>query len=430
MWRIAGLALGGLRRTMLRVTLTTLGVCISSGALVSMVAFALGLQLQMEAPFKMLGLLNNIRVSIQEGDEAKQADAPVLDDAALERMERLPGVVVAYPDIHVRGLKLRYGEKSEIAFGIGVPREASIFNVEKELLVAGRFLQENQDPEAIVGLPLVRALGFDSPQSALGVTMTVEAMGLSPEEGKSFTFQRKEIPVTVVGVYDVPAILPPLAQRGVVLPVELMKKIPGTQFEAALRRLKTGSDSVSAGYARAIVRVKHPSDLAGVEKQIQSMGFHARAVLNDLKEMRLFFLLLQVLLAAVGTVALVVAALGIVNTLLMSVLERYQEIGIYKALGASDGDVAVLFLTEAGAIGLMGGIGGLILGRAVSWGLELAVNFYAQRQGVSAHLDLFAFPCWLLAATVLFAAFASVLAGLYPAMRASRVDPIRALRRE
>jgi ABC-type antimicrobial peptide transport system permease subunit len=137
-----------------------------------------------------------------------------------------------------------------------------------------------------------------------------------------------------------------------------------------------------------------------------------------------------VLLGCVGTVALVVAALGIVNTLLMSVLERYQEIGIYKAIGASDGDLLVMFLTEASILGFLGGLGGLLLGRVVSWGLGVAVNYYARTQGVEEHLFVFAFPVWLLAGVVVFSILISVLAGVYPAIRAARVDPIRALRAE
>jgi ABC-type antimicrobial peptide transport system permease subunit len=129
-------------------------------------------------------------------------------------------------------------------------------------------------------------------------------------------------------------------------------------------------------------------------------------------------------------VALVVAALGIANTLLMAVLERYQEIGVYKSLGASYGDLWVLFLTEAGIIGLLGGSGGLLLGRIVCYGLDIAVNAYARRHGVTEPMQVFVFPAWLLAGTVIFAVLASVLAGVCPALRAARVDPIRALRRE
>ena len=89
------------------------------------------------------------------------------------------------------------------------------------------------------------------------------------------------------------------------------------------------------------MRVRDAADLTAVEEQIKNMGFQTRTVLSRFKEMRMFFIFLQVLLGAVGTVALVVAALGIVNTLLMSVLERHQEIGICKAVGASDGDILV-----------------------------------------------------------------------------------------
>jgi putative ABC transport system permease protein len=129
-------------------------------------------------------------------------------------------------------------------------------------------------------------------------------------------------------------------------------------------------------------------------------------------------------------VALVVAALGIINTLLMAVLERYREIGAYKALGASDGDIRLLFLAEAGLVGLLGGLGGLVLGRVVSLGLEVVVNAVARDHGIEGPVMVFAFPWPLLGGAVLFAVVVSVLAGVYPAGRAARIDPIRALRGE
>lgn len=443
-WRIAALAVEGLRRRPLRVLLTALGVAIAAGALVSMVAFALELQRKVETPFRALALLNNIQVSPKGIEPSRNHDrerngnqnqdreptGPPLDDAALEQMRQIPGVSAAYPDIRVRGIKVRYGEKSANGIAIGMPREASLFGVEQDLLVAGRLFDESGPPQTVLGTDIIQDLGFKTPEEALGKTVAVEAMGLAPEEGKSFAFERKEVQATVVGVYKAPAVLPGMARRGVLLPVEMMKQIPGSQFEAALNRLKAGASAASAGYATATVRVGHPSDLDRVEQQIRAMGFNTHQVLSQLKEMRMFLVFLQVLLAAVGTVALIVAALGIVNTLLMSVLERYQEIGIYKAIGASEGDLFVLFLTEAGIIGLLGGLGGLLLGRVVSWLLEIAANRYASGQGVEGHLDLFAFPVWLLGATVLYAIVISVLAGVYPALRAARVDPIRALRSE
>ena len=165
-----------------------------------------------------------------------------------------------------------------------------------------------------------------------------------------------------------------------------------------------------------------------VEKEIRGMGYHTQTILSKLQDMRRFFLAIQLLLTVVGSIALGIAALGIVNTLLMAVLERYQEIGLCKAIGASDGDLFVLFLTEAGIIGLLGGLTGIALGWLMSWGMEAAASVYAHRQGITGRLDLFAFPAWLLAVSIAFAVVVSVVAGIYPALRAARVDPIRALR--
>jgi len=426
-WKIALLALGGLRRTPIRATLTTLGVVIASGALVAMVAFALGLQRQIETPIRLLSLLNDIHVSPAAGEQAK--DAPVLDDASVDRLAHLPGVSAAFPNIRVRGIQVRRNDKSESCLALGMPREATLLGVAEEILVAGHFFSESRRPEAILGAQLVRSLGFASAQEAVGARLKLEAGGLSPEEDHSFTFQRKELEVTVVGVYDVPPIVPGPARSSIVLPVDLMKEVPGIHFESALAGLKAGRAAGALGYGSVTVHVRDAGDVTAVEEQIKSMGFHTNAMLRRFQEMRTFFIFLRVLLAAVGSVALIVAALGIINTLLMAVLERYQEIGICKAVGASDSDLVVLFLVEAGMIGLCGGLGGLVLGRVVSCGLEIAVNAYARGQGATEPLEVFAFPPWLLAGTVLFAVVVSVLAGVYPALRAARVDPIVALRR-
>ena len=421
-WKIAWLALDGLRRRPLRATLTALGVAIAAGALVSMMAFALGLQRQIETPMRLLSLLNDITVSPQE----KTKNAPALDDAAVDRMVRLPGVAAAFPNIRLRGLKVRYDGKSEGCLAAGIPREASLLGVSEEILVAGRFFSQGRQKEAILGAQLAHALGFAAPREAIGAKLRLEASGLSPDASNSFTFQQKQMTVTVVGVYELPLIVPEPARSGLLLPVDMMKEVPGIHFESALTRLKAGAGSASAGYGSAVVHVRDAADLTAVENRIKSMGFQTRTVLSRFKDIRLFFIFLQVVLATVGTVALVVAALGIINTLLMTVLERQQEIGICKAIGASDGDILVLFLTEAGMLGLLGGLGGLLLGWTVSRILEVVIDAYARSQGVGEALNIFSFPFWLLAGTTLFAVAVSVLAGVWPALRAARLDPIRA----
>jgi len=428
MWRIVLLALGGLRRTPLRVGLTALGVAIGSSALVSMVAFALGIQQQTETPFRTLGLINVIRV-MPKGDK-DSAHGPVLDDAALERMAALPGVEAAYPDFRIRGIKISRGGKSASVLAIGLPRDVPLPGTAEEVLVAGDYFTPGTRPEAILGRQAAHDLGFDAPTDAIGSTVKLETSGLSPGDAKTFTFERRDIAVTVVGVYDLPNLMAGRMSGAVLLPVDLMRQIPGIRSEPALERLMLGRDPTKAGYSEATVRVRRHTDVAPVDRAVQAMGFRTRTLLSRLEEMRTFFVFMDVLLAAIGAVALVVAGLGIINTLLISVLERYQEIGICKAIGASDGDLFVLFLTEAGAIGLIGGLCGLALGRGVCWVLETAINAYARTHGITAHLDVFAFPLWLLTATMLFSVAISVLAGVYPALRAARTDPIKALRRE
>jgi putative ABC transport system permease protein len=428
-WRIVLLALGGLRRAPVRVGLTALGVTIASAALVAMVAFALGIQQQAETPFRALGLVNVIRV-MPKKDEGSE-HGPVLNDAALARMEALPGVEVAYPDFHIRNIKLSRGGKSTTALALGLPRDVPLPGTAGEMLVAGDYFAPGTRPEAILGRQVARDLGFESPNDAIGATVTVAASGLSAGQAKTFTFERKDLAVTIVGIYDLPnLVVAEKMGRAILLPIDLMRQIPAVRSEPALNHLRLGLDPAKAGYSEAMVRVHRHTDVAPVDKAIQAMGFNTRTLLSRLEEMRTFFVFMDVLLAAIGTVALVVAGLGIINTLLISVLERYQEIGICKAIGASDGDLMTLFLTEAGIIGVLGALGGLALGRAICWVLEIAVNAYARTHGVTAHLDVFAFPLWLLAATVLFSAAISVLSGVYPALRAARIDPIQALRRK
>jgi putative ABC transport system permease protein len=139
--------------------------------------------------------------------------------------------------------------------------------------------------------------------------------------------------------------------------------------------------------------------------------------------------LLDILLAVIGSIALAVSSLGIVNTMVMSILERTREIGIMKAIGGSDRDVRGIFLVEASTIGLLGGVSGLVLGWAVGRIINFGANIYIQREGGDPG-NLFSLPWWLIASALGFALLVSLIAGSYPARRAARLDPIQALRHE
>ena len=418
-------ALEGLRRAPLRASLTSLGVAISTGALVSMVAFALGMQSQIEAPFRKLGLMNDIRVQPKkQGSEEDRA----LDDAAIDGFAHIPGVELAYPDFKISQLEVRHESKSDTAYAMGLPREAGLIGMLDELLRGGRFFSLSTEPEAILSLRLARRLGFESGESAIGQNVTLAAHGLDAEEAGSFRFAKRDLEARVVGIFEPPGFATNLAGNALLLPVDLMRELPGAEAGPRLQGLRDGL--AKGTYAQAVVRVRSVSDVTRVERAIDDQGYEAKPLLHDLKEAKQFFIFLDVLLTAVGTVALIVAGLGIVNTQLMTVLERTQEIGLYKALGAADGDVRTIFLAEASLVGLVGGLGGLVLARLVSWLLQIGVNAYARTQGFQDSLPVFDFPPSLLAGAVLFAIVVSIVSGLYPASRAASIDPIRALRRE
>ena len=433
-WELVRQAIESVLRSRLRSTLTSLGIAIASGALVSMVGFALGMQAQVEAPIKKLGLLNNIEVQRaepdDENDEIPPKPAPVLDDAILDRFERIPEVEYAYPDFRLSEIQLKHGEKSYSTYAIGLPREATLISFFDDLLVAGEFFSLTTEPEVVLGEQTLEQLGFDSAEAAVGQSVELVAAGLVPGDSDQFEFKRQRLSVRVVGVYRPPSFASELGAGAVLLPVDAMRDLPGTVIERSLQQLRAGDDGVISGFPKVIVRANHPSDVYRVEQEIRKMGFETRAFVTRFKEARTFFLFMQLLLAAVGTVALVVAGLGIMNTLMMAVMERYQEIGVYKAIGASAGDIRILFLTEAAVVGFVGALGGLLLARVVSSIIQHVFNQFAASQGIEGPVAAFRFPLWLLAGAVLYGVTVSIVSGLYPASRAARIDPIQALRRQ
>jgi ABC-type antimicrobial peptide transport system permease subunit len=177
------------------------------------------------------------------------------------------------------------------------------------------------------------------------------------------------------------------------------------------------------------VRVKNPSQVQTVEDAIKKMGFNTFSILDASRSIQQFFKVLDVFLGIFGSLALAVASIGIVNTLVMAILERRREIGIMKAIGASDGDVKKLFFAEAGAMGLLGGMVRSRAGLGHRQVINTVTNIYLRSQSLPAD-NFWAVPWWLVLFAIGFAVFVSLISGLYPAGRAARLDPVQALRYE
>jgi putative ABC transport system permease protein len=421
-WELLKLALEAARRTPLRVALTSLGVAIATGSLVAMVGFARGLQDQAEKPFEELDLMNRIDVSPQRSDRGEPVPGPLatpepLDDDAVDRISKIPGVVLAYPSVILPGVMLEREGREVSVLASGLPRAAGPLPFVNERLAHGGFFSDaGEKEEILVDGDAASALGFDPVDSSIGATVRVTAPGQEPFDAM------------VSGVWKPLPLIFGTDRRWAVLPQE--KAVSLLPSHLSFGAFLPGGPSWSRTWPSVTVRTKDPLQVPEIETAIEEMGFRARSLITQMDRLRTFFLVIHVLLAAVGTVALVVAGLGIVNTLLMAVLERTREIGTYKAIGASDGDIRLLFLAEAAVVGLLGGAGGILLGRAVAWAIGVGVQIFARTRGIDRAIELFSFPVWLTVGAIVFALAASLLSGVYPASRAARLDPIRALRGE
>ncbi len=177
------------------------------------------------------------------------------------------------------------------------------------------------------------------------------------------------------------------------------------------------------------MKVTQAQNTQDVEAQVKKLGYGAQS-LNDLLEgAKRAFIILDIVLSLIGSIALTVSSLGIVNTMVMSILERTREIGIMKAIGGTNADIRHIFLVEASVIGLLGGVFGVALGWFVGRVINFGANLYIQNQGGTTG-NLFSVPLWLVASAIGFSIVVSLIAGSYPAARASRLDPIQALRHD
>lgn len=180
-----------------------------------------------------------------------------------------------------------------------------------------------------------------------------------------------------------------------------------------------------------LITAKTVDDVQKIDDAVAAMGLEVRNVQEAVTAMKSGLSVMTVVASVLAGIALFVSALGIVNTLVMSVMERTREIGLLKALGATDGDVARLFLAEAAILGVSGGLLGTVLG----WAMSLVGDHLGRIKIEEAFLmpfqgDLFVFPAWLAFAGVGFAVLVSVAAAILPTLRAARIDPVRALRHE
>jgi putative ABC transport system permease protein len=247
------------------------------------------------------------------------------------------------------------------------------------------------------------------------------------DEAQSFNLVPRQIKLKIVGIVSSePNRTFRQGRTPMFLPLKLAESLEMVQAGELWNTLRP---SQTKTYMALMVRVEKSKAVAQVEEEIKKQGFNTFSIVDASKGITRFFKFLDLFLGIFGSMALAVASLGIINTLVMAILERRREIGIMKALGASDGDVKRIFFFEAGAMGLLGGALGAGLGWLIGRIINAGTNIWLQRQELRPENFWFV-PMWLVLAALAFSVFVSLFAGLYPASRAARLDPVQALRHD
>jgi len=442
---LSDLAFRNLREAVLRNSLTTLGVAVGVASLVAMLSLGVGLQQLASSRLAKSGLFDSIfvtpRTSLRRpgagppATRTPDAKARPLDADARAEISLLPNVIEVYPQIRFF-TEVRYDGKPFATMVAGLPEsskasgafdgmQGSFFsspNADEAILQAELAKELNPQPSALIGKDLI--LRYAERQSLPAQP------GDSAENSGGFSVIPKDKHLRIIGVVETE----PASGFGgfpsgrLLIPLPLAETLRAAQVND-LRDILRDSSSDKPTYSSLTVRVKSPSLVEATEAKLKDLGFSAFSLLDASKSLRIFFSVFDLLLGIFGSLALAVATLGIINTLVMAILERRREIGVLKALGAADRDVKELFFVEAGVMGLFGGVLGTLLGWLIGRSLTLGTNLYLHRQNLPG-VDISSVPWWLVLFGIGFAVLVSLAAGLYPASRAARLDPVQALRYE
>lgn len=182
-------------------------------------------------------------------------------------------------------------------------------------------------------------------------------------------------------------------------------------------------------YEKVQVRVDSNENLPIVEDRLFENGFRVTALSKTVEQATKIFQGIQVVLATFGGIALVVSAIGMFNTMTVTLLERTKEIGIMRTIGASPTDVKNLFISESVVVGFLGGVSGIVMGVFLGFSINIILNLVATTHGGQA-VKLFSFPLSFLLFIAIFSAVVGYLTGVFPAKRAAKLNPLDAIRYE
>jgi len=436
------LIFGNLSRRKARVAMTAVGVVIGTAAVVILVSLATGLKKVATEQLYGIGELTQIQVmpAYGEGGIMMGSGGPVgggggsslpqepkkLTNAALEEIRAIPGVKSVIPRETVYAQTMMYYRKMEGWVNIIGVATSDLANLGMEADQGVTLLRKG---ETIMGVMVARNLfdpalrpGQEPPPPPELFDEQIQLVALKYDQQGNES--RKTLNLHVLGLL---AETRGEADYSIYLPLEQVRQL---NEWATGQRFNYNKD----GYNQVVVSVEDANQSLEVADQITEMGFQAFSPQSFLQGINSFFMVLQIIFGGVGAIALMVAAIGIANTMTMSVLERTREIGLMKAVGATNRDVLAIFLGEAAGIGFLGGLGGVVLGWLLGQVINVMAIAYlagqmAETGGAPPTAAVYT-PAWLVLFALVFSILVGMLSGLYPALRAATMIPVLALKYE
>lgn len=431
------IVLANLNRMRMRVALTAVGVIIGTMAVILLISLGVGLQRSASASLNdQFGDLTTIQVfpggqnpfAPQGADDGSQRE---LDRAALRELAAIPGVVAVTPRVSGFG-RLTYGRSETFGNLQGID-PAAAEHLEWQLAEGHPRLGRGQvvlgqrvfgggggmfvavGPGGGGGIAREREAESPSADELIGRTLTLELSKVDAEGNEVTRSER----LRVAGVFEIADGENDYSVYAALEDVEEFNR-----WQAGERRERNPT------YDNVLVKVGDREDVTDVQDAVEAAGFGVFSFVSILEGINRVFVIVQLVLGAVGAVALAVAAIGIANTMTMAIYERTREIGIMKAVGATNRDVLQIFLSEAGAIGCLGGGIGVALGAIIGWIIDWFVRNQMQASGTVDPPHIVVTPAWLMAFALAFAVAIGLVSGVYPALRAASMKPLRALRSE
>ncbi|HEX8237162.1 MAG TPA: ABC transporter permease [Abditibacteriaceae bacterium] len=413
-------AWSNLGRRKVRTALTSVGVVVGIMTIVTMVSLVTGVRLQVKRQFEEIGLERVVARPATAGGFGGFSPfnfserIKLITPADVKRWKKWPGVQQVTPEVELPPsvtTVLRLNGKNQ---RVRVPGSANAFR-------GGPFQEERKALAGTMELPSGRGFVVLS-KGAL------QRMKIGQKQFASLLGKRAEIvlqaprgekqsyPMRIVGITSDDN---PVVQMG-------------PQDRVAMKSWWFNQPNLlqTDGYDAVVLRANDVTAAKTLVARLRKESFEVQSIDIILDTANRIFSVITVMLALVGGIALFVASIGIVNTMIMSIYERTREIGTLKAMGASRGDIRLMFMIEAGLIGLIGGTIGLLFGWMLGRGLNRAALWYAHSRNIPIENDLFVITPMLAIQSLLFAFTIGVVAGLYPANRAASLDPLTALRHE